>query len=331
MCTSFSLATAADHAAAHFLGSPPSLSPMHAWARYHMPVMSLADRDNVGKGLTDLATLPFDSRLANEWQRGGRVDPALLRRADAESLVEITNITRIETNDLNEIKSVLASGQDVWFAIKAAQGVKNTRRGADGESMVANFDWKTMPSSQRSAHAIVLAGYQDTPKGTFFLIHNSWGPRWGTEGYAWIWDKTLRANIVDAYVLQVRPTERAHTRRPPSAHRYSTCRGQLTPDAVTGQCVPACQDGGPRVNGVCPTAGQCPDGEVNLDGRCELSGPDIKKTFSNGVRVRCGLSGCTYDVPNGAESCTSPQGCTISCAAPRFMLGSGPRGLVCNG
>jgi len=174
-------------------------------------------------------------------------------------------------------------------------------------------------------------GGQDTAKGTFYLIHNSWGTKWGTEGYGWIYEKTLARNISDAYVVQVQPTEGSHTHRTPASHKYSNCHAGLAPDAITTQCVPACGDGGPRVNGVCPTAGQCPDGEVNLDGKCELSAPSLSKTLSNGVKVHCGLSGCTYVVPVGQESCTAEKGCTISCAAPRFMLGSGPRGLACNG
>jgi len=331
-CTSFSLIAAANHAATHLLGHPGNLSPMHAWARYHTPRMALADNDNVGKGLTDLPTFAFDPKLANEWQRGQvRVDPALLHHADSESLIELTNITRLDGGSMNEIKSALAAGQDVWFAIKAAHGLMHTKKNADGESMIPSFDWRTLPSSQRSAHAIVLAGYEDTPHGTFYLIHNSWGKKWGTDGYAWIWEKTLRANIAEAYVLQVRATERAHARKAPSVHKYTTCKPGLAPDATTGQCVPSCADSGPRVNGVCPTAGQCPDGEVNLDGKCELSAPALDKTLSNGVKVKCGLSGCTYVVPSGVESCGSAQGCTVSCAAPRFMLGSGSRGLTCTG
>jgi hypothetical protein len=330
-CTSFSLVTAANHAAARFLGHPGNLSPMHAWARYHTPKMSLADNDNVGKGLADLTDFAFDPKLANEWQHGTRVDASQLHKADREALVDITNITRLDGGSMNEIKSALASGQDIWFAIKAAHGLAHTKKNADGESNVPNFDWHSMPSSQHAGHALVLAGYEDTPHGTFYLIHNSWGTKWGTAGYAWIWEKTLRANIADAYVLQVRPTERAHSKHHPSDHKYASCSASLAPDATTAQCVPPCEDGGPRVNGVCPTVGQCPDGEVNLDGKCELSAPALNKTLSNGVKVKCGLSGCTYVVPTGTASCSIAKGCTVSCAAPRFMLGSGTRGLTCTG
>jgi hypothetical protein len=330
-CTSFSLVAAADHAAARFLGHPGDLSPMHAWARYHSPRMSLADSDNVGKGLTDLTNLAFDPKLANAWQHGKRVEPGLIRKADSQALVDITNITRLDSGDMREIKSALAAGQDIWFSIKAAHGLQKTKKEADGESMVSHFDYRSMPTSQRSAHALVLAGYEVTPKGTFFLIHNSWGPKWGTDGYAWIWEKTLRANISDAYVLQVHPTALAHAKRPSHAHKFSVCRAGLVPDAATTQCVPACGDHGPRVNGVCPTAGQCPDGEVNLYGKCELSAPILDKTMSNGVKMTCGLSGCVYAVPNGTASCTQAKGCEVSCAAPRFMLESGSRGLACSG
>jgi hypothetical protein len=275
---------------------------------------------------------PFDPKLANDWQKGRQqVSHEKLHHADREALIDITNITRLDGGSMNEIKAALAAGQDVWFAIKAAHGIVHTKKKADGESVISNFDWRQLPSTQRSAHAIVLAGYEDTPHGTFYLIHNSWGKKWGTDGYAWIWEKTLRANIADAYVLQVKATPLAHSHRGSPSHRYSKCHGGLAPDATTTECVPTCHDGGPRVNGVCPTAGDCPDGRVNLDGRCEVAASPGEQTLASGVKVKCGISGCTYVVPEGKESCTSRHGCTISCASPRYMLGSGPRGLVCNG
>jgi hypothetical protein len=330
-CTAFSLVTAANHAAARYLGHPANLSPMQAWARYHTPKMTLADKDNIGRGLADFSSFAYDARLAKEWQHGKRPDPHALHRADAESLVDITNITRLDAGSMSEIKSALAAGQDVWFAIKGAHGLVHPKKNADGESMISHFDSRSSRGGQQSGHAIVLAGYEDTPHGTFYLVHNSWGKKWGTDGYAWLWEKTLKANISDAYVLSVRPTELAHSHRVPHEHKYVTCRGDLAPDAATSQCVPTCADGGPRVNGVCPSAGDCPEGQVNLDGKCELSAPSLDKTLSDGVKVKCGLSGCTYVVPNGTATCGASQGCNVSCAAPRFMLGSGSRGLTCSG
>jgi hypothetical protein len=330
-CTAFSLTAAVDHAAAHFLGQAPTLSPMHAWARYHTASMKLAEDHNVNRGLSEMKDFPFDARLANEWMKNEkRPDPHEVRRADEKALFEITNFTRLDPGNMSEIKAALAAGQDVWFAIKAAHGLMKPKKNSDGESMVPDFDFRKLPNF-KGGHALLLSGYEDTPKGTFYLIHNSWGPKWGTDGYAWIWEKTLHTNIAEAYVLQVHPTELAHVKRAPAVHAFSNCTSGLSPDATTTQCVPPCSDGGPRVNGVCPTAGQCPDGQVNLDGKCEVSGPAMSKTLSDGTKVTCGLSGCTYVVPSGQSSCTSADGCTISCAAPRYMLGSGPRGLTCNG
>jgi hypothetical protein len=231
---------------------------------------------------------------------------------------------------MSEIKAALAAGQDVWFAIKAAHGLMKPKKTSDGESMVNDFDYRKAGSS-KGGHAVLLSGYEDTPKGTFYLIHNSWGTKWGTDGYAWIWEKTLRTNLAEAFVLQVRPTSLAKVKRAPSIHKFSSCGAGLAPDATTTQCVPPCGDGGPRVNGVCPTAGQCPENEVNLYGKCELAAPTINKTLSDGTKVACGLSGCTYIVPPGKASCSGSQPCTISCASPRYMLGSGARGLACNG
>jgi hypothetical protein len=331
-CTSFSLVSAVNHAVYRYLKHPGNYSPMHAWARYHTPKMSLADDDNVGKGLTDATTLAFDPKLAKAWMHGTPVDHELLHRADQEAQAKIVNITRLKKGDMNEIKSALASGQDVWFSMSAAHGLAHPKKNSQGESIINDFDHRSLPRSSQEGHAILLSGYQNTGHGTYYLIHNSWGPKWGTDGYAWIWEKTLKANIGDAYVVQAHPIGHSESvGAAPPDHRYATCAAGLAPDATTSQCVPQCDDGGPRVNGVCPVADQCPDGEVNLDGSCELAAPVLKKTMGNGVQMSCGASGCSYVVPNGTAACSSPGGCNVSCAAPRFRVASGPRGLTCTG
>lgn len=306
---------------------------MHAWARYHSPKMSLADEDNLHKGLADANTFVFDSKLAKAWQHGAPVDREQLHHADQEALATIVNITRLKATDMNEIKSALASGQDVWFSLRGAQGITHPKLNSQGEAIIPDFDHRSMAKGGNDGHAIVLAGYQVTPKGTYYLIHNSWGTKWGAQGYGWIWEKTLKNNIQDAYVVQAHPTGKASESVgfAPPVHKYMTCSAGLVPDATTSQCVPPCTDGGPRSNGVCPVADQCADGQVNLEGTCEMAAPVMTKTMTNGVQMTCGVSGCSYIVPNGTAACTTAAGCNVSCAAPRFRVASGPDGLTCTG
>lgn len=56
-------------------------------------------------------------------------------------------------------------------------------------------------------HAMTLVGY-DEQRQAFRLI-NSWSPRWGDHGYAWISYNLLRTRISNAYVLNVGPLKPA--------------------------------------------------------------------------------------------------------------------------
>jgi hypothetical protein len=100
------------------------------------------------------------------------------------------------------------------------------------------------------------------------------------------------------------------------------------PDSVTGQCVPRCADGSPRFNGVCAVAGHCPPGQVNLWGRCTVAAPRYRGTV-RGIKMVCAPAGCTYEIPSGTAGCAEPGFCHVSCSAPRFRVGHGPRGPVC--
>jgi hypothetical protein len=327
-CTSFSLVGAVNHSVAHYLGHPGNFSPMHSWARYHMPKMTMADEVNVGHGLVPYDSMPFNENVANAWYQGkSPVDTAMMAKADAASSVQITNITHIEPD---EIKSSLAAGQDVWFALRAAHGIQKLMKTRAGEAIVPDFDWQEMPSSQQMGHAILLSGYQDTPHGTFYLIHNSWGPDWGEGGYAWIHETTLTRNISDAYVVDAHPATGSDVKVAPPVHKFMTCSADTAPDGVTSQCVPRCPDKGPRANGVCPTSGHCPRGQVNLTDHCVMAAPLLDRNVS-GIHVVCGESGCTYVLPKGMNDCNSAAGCAVSCPSPRFRLAHGPRGLACTG
>ena len=274
---------------------------MHAWARYHSPKMALAENDNVGQR-PDRPRDPPVGRQARDGVAARRARPSrgsyrsrgrALARRDHQH-----HAPRRRQHERDQVGAGVGSGRLVRDSRRHRHEEAEEERRRRVDDPALRLACETSGTS-RSGHAIVLAGYEDTPHGTFYLVHNSWGTKWGTDGYAWMWEKTLRANLAEAFVLQVRPVEGARVRHSAPAHKFSNCSAGLAPDAMTTQCVPTCPDGGPRVNGVCPTAGQCPDGEVNLDGKCELSAPDLNKTLSNGVKVSCGLSGCTYVVPNG--------------------------------
>jgi hypothetical protein len=326
-CTSFSLATAVDHALARYYGRPGDVSPMHAWARYHRPDMATADRVNLGHGLAAAAVLPFDEKLAKRWQDGTATpDPQLLRRADNEAVVDVAHVTAL-SHFPADLKSTLAAGQDVWLTLKAAHHLAKLG-GKPGALVVPDYDYRKVAKSDKLGHALVVAGYRDTKDGTYYLLHNSWGDKWGDGGYAFIHEKTLLKNLGVAYVVEAHPHTNVPVLHPPATHPPIHCDGDLAPDSITGQCVPRCIDGSPRHNGVCAVASHCPPGRVNLAGECILAAPRYKGTV-RGINIACAPAGCTYAVPKGTADCAEPGGCHFSCAAPRYRLGHGPRGVIC--
>ena len=56
-----------------------------------------------------------------------------------------------------------------------------------------------------SCHAVVAVGYDDDKFGGAFEIQNSWGRRWGTDGYIWIRYQDFGNHAMEAYELIENP------------------------------------------------------------------------------------------------------------------------------
>lgn len=321
-CTAFSLATALDHDIAELTGKAGQLSPMHLWSRYHTPNMKAAERANEGKPITDMTIFPFDEATANKWEKGLNLDAQKVSSFDSKSSVKIASITDI---DPKEIKQTLASGQDVWFALRGAHNLQKPT-GKAGFKYIADYDWKT--SKKNMGHAIVLAGYRTVSNATYYLVHNSWGDDWGDDGYAYVHETTLMRNISSAYSVDAVLADENKQRAPIPTHRQHTCKAELVPDSVTGQCTPKCTDGSPRHNGVCPDSKACPKGQVNVEGECVRAAASGTFT-SNGFVVTCAPGGCVYKYPSGKAGCTKAKGCETSCPSPKFRLAISSHGAFC--
>lgn len=348
-CTAFSFAAAVDHALARRAGRPGFVSAMHVWSRYHKPYMGLAAEGNRRAPLTSEESWPYtreNEAVACTWVSKAECKPSCDRYgsctcdmdihesscgrqvdsewADARPVARVTTVTEIGKNK-SSLMETLAKGQDIWMAMNCDSEVFNSLITHDGlPAVIPDFDGNGL----RSGHAMLIAGYRLTANGAYFLLHNSWGERWGDRGYAWVHETTLLNNLRSAYTVDAEPIGPSPV--PPRNEKPTQCPDGLLSDSITAQCAPACPDGSARHNATCPDATQCPAGYVNLYGECVVAAPTAKGMDpASKVRYNCAPGGCSYVVPFGFGGCFLPW-CTVSCPSPRFRLTTDTVSMACS-
>lgn len=343
-CTAFSLASAVDHAINRWTGASSKVSVMQIWARYHAPQMGRAEFGNIEKPLAPDSDWAYSDRVASSWldvptcramhenaaSCGQSVDLTRLNALEQRPIAEITDVAQLaDAHDTQAMRAKLALGQDVWIGLHVGGHLSCGKlhcglSGPSGAKYIRDFD-----ATKEGGHAILIAGYADLPHGTYFLLHNSWGEKWGDGGYAWLHEDTLKRNIEHAYVIDAHPLDAAKQARAKRRTVSASCAAGLLPDSISGDCVPPCPDASPRHNAVCAVAKQCPAGEVNLTGNCVLGAPTRAGVEpKTKITFKCGPGGCAYTIPQGVGGCSSGT-CQVSCPSPDFRLGKGRNGFTC--
>ena len=110
------------------------------------------------------------------------------RDQEAASLYRIKGYNRLSqgasnySTDIQGIKQHLAQGAPVVIGMMVGQSFQN--------GMIGKKVWNPTSSDYRGlnlgGHAMCVIGYDDQYQGGAFRIMNSWGPRWGDNGYVWI-------------------------------------------------------------------------------------------------------------------------------------------------
>ena len=98
------------------------------------------------------------------------------RRAYKDALKnQVVRYTRV-TRDLNQMKGCLASGYPFVFGFTVYASFESQQ--------VAKTGHLSMPKQNEDiagGHAVLAVGYDN--KKRWFIVRNSWGPRWGMKGY----------------------------------------------------------------------------------------------------------------------------------------------------
>ncbi len=256
-CTAFSFSTAMDNAIRR-LNRSEAMSPMHVWSHYGRPSMQAAGDANLNAGIARVEDWTYDPALACRMYKGSSefgcgeeynvregsadADPAVrakLADTDKKGRYKVTNITEIPM-DPDTIAQTLATGQAVWGAFCIEHW--SSKYVVDG----VVSDW----GPNCSGHAIVLAGYRQSSDGRQFLVHNSWGPKWGVGGFAYVSERMIRQRLEFAYTLKVEPGAGVASAHPEDM-TDDDCGWDELVDATHGRCAKMCIDGSRPKNGTC--------------------------------------------------------------------------------
>jgi hypothetical protein len=333
-CTAFAEATALDHALARWMHKPPHVSVMSIWSRYHTAVEQNAVDANVGQPFCSEEDWPFSVRTASSWlpcdqvqdpHKYGCGQPIVPTKKASLEVGHMTHVVFLKKPGIMSLMTILAAGQDIIVAMSIPDSF--APKGRAGARYIPHY---ATVQHDDAGHAMVLAGYAHFAHGTYFLLHNSWGPRWGDGGYAWIHEATLSKWAREFLVIDAEPVA-VDGKKQARARGETTCTGDLVPDSFRRTCAPRCPDGSPRHDGVCPAKkNPCQDGFVNLTGMCVVAAPSTKGTDpETGIAWQCGPGGCTYDLPRKSDPSCTGNTCRVSCPAPDYRVAAEGDHVTC--
>ena len=315
-CTAFGLSSVMDNSLRR-AGLNITTSPEHVWSHYATPTMEDAASGNLNKGVTTFDALPYSGKEACEIDTDttddcgetygvlpntARADAPLEQKiatANAASGHRITSFQELNISppNIDEVVSTLASGADIWAGFNIDSSVWVNRR-------MQNFvipDW----SSPDGGHAIDIAGYRKANGGYQFLIHNSWGPSWGDQGYAWISQAMVSKWMHLAYKVTT-DTDPGAPGSTVAAQTDDDCPGDQLLDSVTNKCTPICTDDTRPANGMCPNGPPPPPQSLQLPAIPGFNGiPGIPAIPGFSIP---GLTPTPAPAASGQQQQAAPQG-----------------------
>ncbi|MBS1608601.1 MAG: C1 family peptidase [Bacteroidetes bacterium] len=114
---------------------------------------------------------------------------------DNASKYKIDFWRQVNVLDIKEVKAQVNAGFPVVIGTVVDEGFIN-----DGINMKAAYVWSKAIGRQKGNHAMLVIGYDDNKKA--FKAMNSWGTKWGDNGYAWIDYMYFPSVVKEGYVAK---------------------------------------------------------------------------------------------------------------------------------
>jgi hypothetical protein len=259
-CTAVSLSTAMD-VAIRKAGKNDVVSPLHIWSQYAVPNMGAAGEGTENDVLASEGSWEYDPATACQLMREtyddcgdaydvqsgtGNSDPRIQaekRNADGAGRYKLTSVEEFPSPvDPDEMAAVIAGGDAVWIAFSLDTSAWQSSNMRDG--VIPDYN-----NVGQAGHAVTLVGYRTVSSGKQFLIHNSWGTRWGQGGYGWISANMVSRWTRSAYKISV--DGQGGGGGGGGGGGTGGCPAGQSMDRVLNQCAATCPSGSAPSAGVC--------------------------------------------------------------------------------
>lgn len=151
--------------------------------------------------MTQRGAVPYAQFPYNEQDCSRQPNNSMMQEAQQFKMRGANRLSkgdRTDEIDLRAIKENLAQGAPVVIGMMVGQSFM--------QGMLGQDVWNPEPGDDQQqgfgGHAMCVVGYDDTKYGGSFLIMNSWGPEWGTNGFAWVRYNHFKYFVREAYGLE---------------------------------------------------------------------------------------------------------------------------------
>jgi len=151
--------------------------------------------------MTTKGSVPYEKFPYTDQNCSQQPDGQLMNEAQSFRMRGANRLTlgdRTDAIDMRAIKENLSQGAPVVIGMMVGGSYMQPMMGQD----VWNPTQEDRSMMGFGGHAQCVVGYDDAKYGGAFLIMNSWGPQWGTNGFAWVRYRDFQYYVREAYGLE---------------------------------------------------------------------------------------------------------------------------------